>query len=393
MDEINHEFPNTDAVLIIGANDTVNPSAQTDPGSPIAGMPVLEVWKAKQTYVMKRSLRVGYAGVDNPLFVQENNSMFLGDAKSNVDRLVGLLRDKAPTTTMLEDDNVVSSDVENVVIEKNANLDPVDTFIADIPILQEEAFLTIGVVNETDREEKRVALVPSAAKRLLKKGMRVIVEKNAGMGAGFSDQSYVDIGVTILSNAKNVYTSADVVIKIKEATKVDVNMVQQRKTLISFVGPRTDNGKVIMDLAAEADINLIAVDAIPRVSRAQSLDVLSSQAKIAGYRSVYEAANVYQRFFNGEVTAAGKFDACKVLVVGAGVAGLAAIGTAANMGAIVRAFDTRLETKDQVESMGGEFLVLKFDDTDGGDASGMFHFDFESYYKYISINLCLTGMP
>jgi len=370
MDEINHEFPNTDAVLIIGANDTVNLSAQTDPGSPIAGMPVLEVWKAKQTYVMKRTLRVGYAGVDNPLFVQENNAMFLGDAKSNVDQLVGLLRDKAPTTAMLENDPVLSADVENVAVENNAVLDPIDTFIADIPMLHEEAFLTIGVVNETDREEKRVALVPPAAKRLLKKGMRVILEKDAGIGAGFSDQSYEDIGVTILSNAKDIYASADVVIKIKEATKEDINMVQHGNTLISFVGPRTDNGQILMHLAAEAGINLIAVDAIPRVSRAQSLDVLSSQAKIAGYRSVYEAANVYQRFFNGEVTAAGKFDPCKVLVVGAGVAGLAAIGTAANMGAIVRAFDTRLETKDQVESVGGEFLILKFDDTDGGDLSG-----------------------
>eukprot|EP00553_Chaetoceros_curvisetus_P001230 CAMPEP_0204620056 /NCGR_PEP_ID=MMETSP0717-20131115/6209_1 /ASSEMBLY_ACC=CAM_ASM_000666 /TAXON_ID=230516 /ORGANISM="Chaetoceros curvisetus" /LENGTH=436 /DNA_ID=CAMNT_0051634159 /DNA_START=1 /DNA_END=1311 /DNA_ORIENTATION=- len=125
-----------------------------------------------------------------------------------------------------------------------------------------------------------------------------------------------------------------------------------------------------MEMAANAGINLLAVDAIPRVSRAQALDVLSSQAKIAGYRSVIEAVNVYQRFMNGEVTAAGKFDACKVLVVGAGVAGLAAIGTAKNLGAIVRAFDTRLETKDQVESMGGEFLVLDFDNGDGGDAAG-----------------------
>ena len=125
-----------------------------------------------------------------------------------------------------------------------------------------------------------------------------------------------------------------------------------------------------MDKAVSAGINLLAVDAIPRISRAQSLDVLSSQAKIAGYRAVVEAANEYQRFFNGEVTAAGNFAASKVLVVGAGVAGLAAISTAASMGAIVRAFDTRLECKEQVESLKGEFLVLDFEE-DGGDAGSL----------------------
>ena len=363
MDEINKDFPETDAVLVIGANDTVNPAAQTDPDSPIAGMPVLEVWKAKQTFVMKRSLRVGYAGVDNPLFVQPNNAMYLGDAKTSVEALIGLLRSKSSAGPLAK-----ASDIEEQGIRKT--LDPVDKFVAEIPMLQQNAFLTVGVLNETGKQEQRVAIVPNGVKRLLKQGMLVLVESGAGSGAGFSDAAYEEAGAKIASNARAVYASAEVIIKVTEIERSEMEKMDKGRTIISFVSPKTDEGKALMQSAAETDLNLLAVDAIPRISRAQSLDVLSSQAKIAGYRSVIEAMNAYQRFLNGEVTAAGKFDACKVLVVGAGVAGLSAIGTSVAMGAIVRAFDTRLETKEQVESMGGEFLVLNFDDEEGGDDAG-----------------------
>ena len=335
MDEINDDFPTTDIVLIIGANDTVNPAAQTDPDSPIAGMPVLEVWKAKQSVVMKRSLRVGYAGVDNPLFVETNNSMFLGDAKKSVDMLADLLRAKEPAK--LAGPATANEAVEDEESPASKFVAPVvDPFIAKIPALQEEAFLTIGVSKEAGDGERRVAIVPDATKRLLRNGMLVFVESGAGEGGGFSDTSYEDVGAKILPNSQAVYDTTDVIIKIKEpgrnsvTRKHEIDMVPKGKTMISFVGPRTDGGKALMDKAASAGINLLAVDAIPRISRAQSLDVLSSQAKIAGYRAVIEAANVYQRFLNGEVTAAGKFDACKILVVGAGVAGLAAIGSGAN---------------------------------------------------------------
>ena len=261
-------------------------------------------------------------------------------------------------------------DIEQQVVKP---MPKVDDFIADIPKLKKGSFLKIGVLNERSDNEQRVAIVPNGVRRLLKNGIQVLIETGAGLGGGFTDDSYRDVGAQILSSSR-IYNSADVIIKIKEPgwsnLTHEIDMVPKGKTLISFVGPRTDKGKELMERAVAAKINLIAVDAIPRVSRAQNLDVLSSQAKIAGYRSVVEASNVYQRFLNGEVTAAGKFDACKILVVGAGVAGLAAIGTAANMGAIVRAFDTRLETKDQVESMGGEFLVLDFKDDTGGDSAG-----------------------
>jgi NAD(P) transhydrogenase alpha subunit len=366
MDDINDGFPETDLALVLGANDTVNPAAQTDPDSPIAGMPVLEVWNAKKTVTMKRSLRVGYAGVDNPLFVKDNNYMFLGDAKKSLEKILGLLG---------TDDKVIhanNADVENARKKKVEKKDP---FFDQIPFLQEKVFLRVGICKEiAEASEKRVAMVPDIAKRLLKSGIQVVLESSCGDGGGFYDGEYAKMGCQILSSAQEVYNSVDVVIKIREpethpvTLKHEIDMLPSGKTMISFVGPRTDNGKALMDQAKAAGINLLAVDAIPRVSRAQSLDVLSSQAKIAGYRAVVEASNIYQRFLNGEVTAAGNFPASKVLVVGAGVAGLAAISTASNMGAIVRAFDTRLECKEQVESLGGEFLVLNFNNEDGGDA-------------------------
>jgi NAD(P) transhydrogenase alpha subunit len=366
MDDINHDFPATDLALVLGANDTVNPAAETDPHSPIAGMPVLQVWKAKKSITMKRSLRVGYAGVDNPLFVNENNYMYLGDAKQSLERLLSLLGDD-------NNNAVTKGDVEQAVVAKAKEV-KVDPFFSQITELQGKVFLKVGVCKEIAEEnEKRVAIVPDIAKRLLKSGIQCVIESSAGDGGGFHDSEYTRMGCEILGTAQDVYDAVDVVIKIREpdihpvTKKNEIDMLTSGKTMISFVGPRTDQGKRLMDIAKAAGVNLLAVDAIPRVSRAQSLDVLSSQAKIAGYRAVVEAANNYQRFFNGEITAAGNFAATKVLVVGAGVAGLAAVSTASNMGAIVRAFDTRLECKEQVESLGGEFLILDFNE-DGDDA-------------------------
>lgn len=312
---------------------------------------------------MKRSLRVGYAGVGNPLFVNDNNVMFLGDAKKSLEKLLALMGET-------EEVSKLTGDIESAA-KKVVKVDP---FFSQIPELQQKTFLKIGVCKEVAGDgEKRVAIVPEIAKRLLKSGIQVFVETSAGNGGGFYDTEYTMMGCQVLGSAQEVYDMVDVIVKIREpemhpVTRMhEIDMLREGKTMISFVGPRTDKGKALMDKAVSAGINLLAVDAIPRISRAQSLDVLSSQAKIAGYRAVVEAANEYQRFFNGEVTAAGNFAASKVLVVGAGVAGLAAISTAASMGAIVRAFDTRLECKEQVESLKGEFLVLDFKE-DGGDS-------------------------
>lgn len=379
MDDINKEFPETDLALVLGANDTVNPSAQTDPDSPIAGMPVLEVWKAKRSVTMKRSLRVGYAGVDNPLFVKENNYMFLGDAKKSLEKLLALLGDT---------NDGVNKDKLDIEAAASSKVEKIDPFYAQISSLQEKAFLRVGVCKETtENGEKRVAMVPGIAKKLLKSGMQVVVETTAGDGGGFTDDQYTMVGCEIRGSSQEVFNTADVLLKIREPSlhsvtgQHEIDMLPAGKTMISFVGPRTDNGKALMDKAVASGINLLAVDAIPRVSRAQSLDVLSSQAKIAGYRAVVEAANLYQRFFNGEVTAAGSFDATKVLVVGAGVAGLAAISTASSMGAIVRAFDTRLECKEQVESLGGDFLVLNFADSGGDTGTGYAKVMSDEFYQ------------
>jgi NAD(P) transhydrogenase alpha subunit len=390
MDDINHDFPETDLAMVLGANDTVNPAAQTDPDSPIAGMPVLEVWKAKKSITMKRSLRVGYAGVDNPLFVKENNHMFLGDAKQSLEKLLALLgQDEIETATELATGKTAEGDVEQPLFVTKKEPVKVDPFFGQITDLKKSTFLKVGVCKEIAEQgaEKRVAIVPEIAKRLLKAGIQVVVESKAGDGGGFYDGEYAKMGCDILHSAQEVYDRVDVLVKIREpevhpvTKKHEIDMLASGKTMISFVGPRTDKGKALMDKAVAAGVNLLAVDAIPRVSRAQSLDVLSSQAKIAGYRSVVEAANIYQRFFNGEVTAAGSFPASKVLVVGAGVAGLAAVSTASNMGAIVRAFDTRLECKEQVESLGGDFLILHFKE-DGDDAgTGYAKVMSDAFYK------------
>lgn len=290
--------------------------------------------------------------------------MFLGDAKKCLEKLLGLMGE---TEEVAKSTGDIESAAKKVV--------KVDPFFSQIAELQQKTFLKIGVCKEIAGDgEKRVSIVPDIAKRLLKSGIQVFVESSAGNGGGFYDSEYTMMGCQVLGSAQEVYDMVDVIVKIREPEMHpvtgmhEIDMLGEGKTMISFVGPRTDKGKALMGKAASAGINLLAVDAIPRISRAQNLDVLSSQAKIAGYRAVVEAANEYQRFFNGEVTAAGNFAASKVLVVGAGVAGLSAISTAASLGAIVRAFDTRLECKEQVESLKGEFLVLDFKDEDGGDS-------------------------
>ena len=382
MDDINQDFPQTDVVLILGGNDIVNPAAQTDPSSPIAGMPVLEVWKAKHTIVLKRSLRTGYAGVENPLFFKPNNAMYLGDAKESTEKLMNLLGSVKKGAT---DSDTVNTDVE--LPAHQVDKAPVDEFYAKIETLRAAAYLKVGVVKEIEEGECRVAIVPDGAKRLLEAGIMVLVQSGAGDGGDFFDSHYAEVGATVLPSAQAVFDNAKVIVKIcepivnKRTGKHEIDMLRKGTTLISFVGPRTDYGVKLMNKAVVAGVNLLAIDAIPRISRAQSLDVLSSQAKIAGYYSVIQAANNFQRFMNGEVTSGGSFEAAKVLVVGAGVAGLAAVSTASSMGAIVRAFDTRLETKEQVESLGGSFLALDFSEEDGGDSAGYAKVMSDEFYK------------
>ena len=234
--------------------------------------------------------------------------------------------------------------------------------------------LTIGVPKEVQENERRVATTPEAVGQLLKLGFKVSVEAGAGIAAKYTDESYTAAGATVIADTKQLWADSDIILKVRapqQHPQLGINeadLLKEGQTLVSFMAP-AQNPELLETLASKK-INALAVEGIPRISRAQKMDCLSSMANIAGYRAIIEAAQQFGRFFTGQITAAGKVPPAKILVIGAGVAGLSAIGTAASMGAIVRAFDTRMEAKDQVESLGGEFLVLEFDDGDGSGEGG-----------------------
>ena len=226
----------------------------------------------------------------------------------------------------------------------------------------------IGALKETTEGEARVAVTPSSAAHLQKLGHEVLVQSQAGLGAGFSDAQYERAGVTVLPDAQALIAAADIVVKVRPPAAAELDRLQAGQTLISFFYPGQNTD--LLDRARDRGVNVLAMDMVPRISRAQKMDALSSMANIAGYRAVIEAANNFGRFFTGQVTAAGKVPPAKVLVVGAGVAGLAAIGAATSLGAQVHAFDVRPEVAEQIESMGAEFVYLDFQDAQDGSATG-----------------------
>lgn len=229
--------------------------------------------------------------------------------------------------------------------------------------------MKIGTPKEIFEGERRVAMTPDSAAQLQKLGHDCLIQSGAGEGAGFDDAAYKSAGVEVVKDAKALYEAADVVAKVRPPSEAEVQMLREGQTLISFFNPA--GNKDLMEAAAERGATVIAMDMVPRISRAQKMDALSSMANIAGYRAVIEAGNNFGRFFTGQITAAGKVPPTKVLVVGAGVAGLAAIGTSTSLGAITYAFDVRPEVAEQVESMGAEFVYLDFEEEQqDGSASG-----------------------
>ena len=228
--------------------------------------------------------------------------------------------------------------------------------------------LKIGTPRETSPGESRVAMTPDSALQLMKLGYECVVETAAGSRAGFSDDAYRSCGVIIVSSAAELYEAADVVVKVRPPESTDINRLVAGKTLISFFYPGPNAAR--LEEAKIKGANIIAMDMVPRISRAQKMDALSSMANIAGYRAVIEAGSNFGRFFTGQVTAAGKVPPAKVLVIGAGVAGLAAIGTAVSLGAITYAFDVRPEVSEQIESMGAQFVYLDFEEQQDGAAAG-----------------------
>ncbi|QXW19683.1 Re/Si-specific NAD(P)(+) transhydrogenase subunit alpha [Comamonas aquatica] len=226
----------------------------------------------------------------------------------------------------------------------------------------------IGVPKETFPLEKRVATVPDVVEKLIKLGFTVAVESGAGDAANFSDDAYRAAGAQIVDNAAALWAAADIVFKVRPPSSEEVALMREGTTLVDFIWP-AQNPELMQQLAAK-QATVLAIDCLPRtLSRAQKMDALTSTAGVSGYRAVIEAANAFGRYFNGQITAAGKVPPAKVFIAGAGVAGLAAIGTAANLGAIVRANDTRAEVADQVKSLGGEFVKVDYEE-DGSGGGG-----------------------
>jgi NAD(P) transhydrogenase subunit alpha len=230
--------------------------------------------------------------------------------------------------------------------------------------------MKVGIPKEIHPGERRVAATPETASRLSKLGFEVLVESQAGLMASFDDAAYRAAGATVVDDARALWSDSDVVIKVQPPEQHtglgihEADLLRQNGTLISFLWP-AKNQELIARLAARKG-TVLAMDQVPRITRAQKMDALSSMANIAGYRAVIEAASFYGRFFTGQITAAGKVPPAKVLVIGAGVAGLSAIGAARGLGAIVRAFDTRSEVREQVQSMGAEFLEVSIEEEGEG---------------------------
>ena len=224
--------------------------------------------------------------------------------------------------------------------------------------------MKIGVPKEHYAGERRVALTPDTAGQFLKLGFTLAVESGAGAEAGFSDEAYGQAGVEVLPGAGPLWATCDIVMKVRSPTPEEVGLMHAGQILIGFIWPAQN--RELLDSLAARKVSVLAMDSVPRLSRAQKCDALSSMSNVAGYRAVVEAADHFGRFFTGQITAAGNIPPCKVLVIGAGVAGLAAIGAAKGMGAVVRAFDTRSEVREQVQSLGAEFIEVTIQEEGAG---------------------------
>lgn len=227
--------------------------------------------------------------------------------------------------------------------------------------------MKFGTPREMLEGENRVAMTPDSARQLQKLGYDCLIESGAGIKAGFSDALYKEAGVFVVKTTATLWKDADIVAKVRQPVAVEIKRLNGNQTLISFFNPAANDAG--MEAAKTSGANVIAMEMVPRISRAQKMDALSSMANIAGYRAVIEASNNFPRFFTGQITAAGKVPPAKVLVVGAGVAGLAAIGTSTSLGAITYAFDVRPEVAEQVESMGADFVYLDFEEAQADGAA------------------------
>jgi H+-translocating NAD(P) transhydrogenase subunit alpha len=248
---------------------------------------------------------------------------------------------------------------------------------------QPRSIKRIGIPKEIAPGEARVAATPDTAQTLNKYGFEVLVESSAGNAANFTDADYHAVGCQIVESPARLWAEADIILKVRPPEAQEAHWLKENGTLISFIWPQQH--PELVQALADKHATVLAMESVPRISRAQKLDALSSMANIAGYRAVIEAANHFGRFFTGQITAAGKVPPAKVLVIGAGVAGLAAVGTAKSLGAIVRAFDTRPVVKEQVESLGAEFLTVSIAE----DGSGQGGYAKEMSPEFIAAEMAL----
>lgn len=374
MDEVNPDFPSTDVVLVIGANDIVNPDALENPNSPIAGMPVCRVWESKKVIVFKRGKGTGYAGIENPLFFKPSTSMFYGDASKSVQSILNKV-------TELGDK--FSESVNDTIIE-DSNTESIDT----TPEVFPDPVLTLGVPKETYPLERRVAVTPKTVSKFRQLGFQVLVESSAGRLATYSDESYRASGALIVSKA-DVWKS-DVIVKVRRLNTEEAGqLASQCKCIVSYVTPSSNLDFLASLASAQPQLSYLAMDCVPRTSKAQKLDSLSSMANIGGYRAVMEAFQYYQKCPKPMMTAAGKLPPASVLVMGAGVAGLSAIGYCRSLGCIVKAIDSRSAAKHDAESMGAKFLEVSIKE-EGSTAAG-YAKEMSAEYKQAQYELILNA--
>ncbi|KAL7711956.1 proton-translocating NAD(P)(+) transhydrogenase [Entamoeba marina] len=354
MEEVD-DLDEVDVAIVVGANDTVNPIAETDPNSPLAGMPIIDCYKAKTCIVNKRSMAQGYAAVDNPLFFYSNTRMFLKDSKVGFGELCTEVKNIMGTSSAITEDKSVNEKTALLSETKEA---------APIKIEPEDLF--IGVPAEA-APEKMVGLVPTVCKQLRSRGYGIYVESGAGMLSSCSDEDYRLVGCKIAETVDEIYEKANIICKVNPPTLAEIDKMKAGQTLISFFFPSRNTE--LLEAAVAKQITVVSMDSVPRLSKAQSMDALSSQNNLAGYRCVIEASHKFGRLLMGQVTAAGKSQPANVLVIGVGVAGLAAISTAKALGAQVKAFDTRKAAQEQAESVGAEFCTVDVNE-DAEDKSG-----------------------
>jgi len=349
MEEVD-DIKDSDVSIVVGANDIINPIAQTDPGCPLAGMPIIECYKAKLCIVNKRSLGHGYAAVDNPLFFYPNTKMYLKDAKIAFEELNTELKKLLTKPERKEVDTYDEN--TRLLSQEREQEDQLKQFAG----INED--INIGVLKETE-PELMVAMIPLVAKQLRTKGYGFRIETTAGVNSAAEDLDYVRSGCRI-STRQEIFSQSHIILKVQPPTEEEIEEMNEGTILISFFYP--SKNQTLLQKAAHKRIIVIAMDRVPRLSITQSMDALSSMTNLTGYRSIVDACNLFGRTLSGQHTAAGKTDPAKVFVIGCGIAGLAAIRTAKGLGAIVKATDVRRASKDQAESVGAEFISMDLED-------------------------------